>query len=234
MFNENKWKSLLVAIIIFMSLVVLIIGSWFFGLLFLPDSHFPSIFLQQFPIWQLFLIVIGACVALVFLSICLDQQDNIRSGFFAMLILFLLAATVFWTIPFTIVVNPDVSMTHTGFTRDSVSLDTYETLNVQNVADGATQVLCIGVNQKCRQESGAPDALNHGLRVQPGQIVTITFNTPGSYSITSETTPDMNLSVDITTPSSGRGGGGGGGGSGSGGDDGGSGGGSGGSGGGDD
>jgi len=209
MFDKNKWKSLLVAIIIFIALVLLIIGiSWFFSLFFPPDSHFPSIFLQQFPIWLLFLIVIGVCVALVFLSIRLDRQDSILSEFIKMLIIFLFAATVVWTILFTIFVNPYVSMTHTGFTRNSVNLSTNETLNVQNVADGATQVLCIGVNQKCRQESGAPDALNHGLRVQPGQIVTITFNTPGSYSITSETTPDMNLSVDVTTPSSGGRGGG--------------------------
>jgi hypothetical protein len=209
MFDKNKWKSLLVAIFIFIALVLLIIGiSWFSSLFSPPDSHFPSIFLQQFPIWLLFLIVIGVCVALVFLSIRLDRQDSILSEFIKMLIIFLLAATVVWTILFTIFVNPYVSMTHTGFTRNSVNLSTNETLNVQNVADGATQVLCIGVNQKCRQESGAPDALNHGLRVQPGQRVTITFNTPGSYSITSETTPDMNLSVDVTTPSSGGRGGG--------------------------
>lgn len=91
-------------------------------------------------------------------------------------------------------------MTPTGFTRASINIDNGETLHFQNPSNGVAQILCIGIGQKCRAESGAPDVLNRGIRVQSGQTMDIKFDTDGIYHITSENTPGMNITVHVVAP----------------------------------
>lgn len=220
MFDKDKWSVILAwlgVFIVFMLILLAVIGlSSFIDLFMIPSfflvpSYFPSISLQQLPQSPLFPIIIAICAGLGGVLIILKRLHGIYSGaikallasLLVVLLTFLLVTFVIGGVLYSLFVNPYVSMTRTGFVRNSVDLSTGEILSLQNAADGVTQVLCIGVNQKCQPESGAPDVLNHGLRVRPGQVVTVTFNTPGGYSITSETTPGMNLSIDVTTPSTG-------------------------------
>jgi hypothetical protein len=170
------------------------------GVISLGDSpnYFPPTLVQQLAVQVLFLIGIGAILVLalvqrIFWPTPLRKSLGWIMGF---CLLTLIAVAWLWSA----FVNPYVGMTRTSFLRNSVSMSNGETLHLQNPADGVTQILCIGVDQKCQPEDGAPGTLNHGIRVLPGQRVTITFAINGEYHITSETMPGMNLSVEISTP----------------------------------
>lgn len=98
-------------------------------------------------------------------------------------------------------INPYVSLTSTGFAISAVEISTGTPFHLQNPADGVRQVLCLGIDQTCQPQDGAPMVLNQGMQVQPGQIVTFSFDTTGTYHITSKVSPGMNLSVDVGEPS---------------------------------
>lgn len=180
----------------FLTLVLLCVV----GALFLRNSpnYFPPTLAQQIPVLAFFLTGLGGILALVLL-LGIFRRTPLRKPLawtIGLFLLTLVATVALWGI----LVHPYVSMTRTSFVRASVNLNNGETLHLQNPADGVTQILCIGVDQKCQTENGAPAALNHGIRVLPGQSVTITFDTDGTYHLTSETTPGMNLTVDVSTP----------------------------------
>jgi plastocyanin len=180
----------------FLTLVLLLVV----GVISLGDSpnYFPPPLLQPLSVQVLFLIDIGAILVLALLQRIFWHTPLRKSlgWIMGLVLLTLVAVASLWSA----FINPYASMTPTSFLRNSVSISNGETLHLQNPADGVTQILCIGVDQKCQPENGAPGTLNHGIRVQPGQRVTITFDTNGEYHITSETTPGMNLSVDVSTP----------------------------------
>ena len=100
----------------------------------------------------------------------------------------------------SVFINPNVNMTSTAFTRGSVDISTGDSLHFQNPANGVIQVLCIGVDQHCSSATGAPGEISGGLRVAPGQTVTVIFPNEGDFSITSETTPHMNITIHVTIP----------------------------------
>lgn len=161
-------------------------------------NYFPPALAQQFPVQVFLLIGVGTILVLALL-LGIFRRTPLRKplgGTVGLVLLALFVVAVLWHA----LISPYVSITRTSFLRNSVSLSNGDTLHLQNPADGVTQILCIGVDQKCQPENGAPGTLNHGIRVQPGQSVTITFDTDGNYHITSETTPGMNLSVDVSTP----------------------------------
>ena len=161
-------------------------------------NYFPPTLAQQISVQALLLTGLGGILALGLL-LGTFRRTPLRKPLawtIGLFLLTLVATGVLWGI----LVHPYVSMTRTSFVRASVSLNTGETLHLQNPADGVTQTLCIGVDQKCQPENGAPAALNHGIRVLPGQSITITFDTDGTYHLTSSSTPGMNLSIDVSTP----------------------------------
>ena len=161
-------------------------------------NYFPPTLAQRISVQAFFLTGLGGILALGLL-LGIFRRAPLRKPLawtIGLFLLILVATGALWGI----LVRPYVSMTRTSFVRASVSLSTGETLHLHNPADGVTQILCIGVDQKCQPEHGAPAALNHGIRVLPGQSVTIPFDTDGTYHLTSETTPGMNLSVDVSTP----------------------------------
>lgn len=180
----------------FLTLVLLLVV----GVIFLGDrqNYFPPPLVQQLSVHVFFLIGIGAMIVLALLLGIFRHTPLRKPLIWIMGLLLLTFIAVGWL--WSTFINPYVGITRTSFVRNSVSISNGETLHFQNPADGVTQILCIGIDQKCQPEDGAPDALNHGIRVQPGQRVTITFDTNGKYHITSETTPGMNLSVDVSTP----------------------------------
>ena len=94
-------------------------------------------------------------------------------------------------------------MTATGFTSTSVQITEGQTLHFQNPANGVPQTLCTGVDQACQAESGAPESLNKGILVLPGQTMAVRFAFGGTYHITSANTPGMNITVIVITVESG-------------------------------
>jgi plastocyanin len=146
--------------------------------------------------------IIGALVLFIFRALRLisgKRERPIRSlaatflglTIFAFFIVLLIWGSVF---------NPNIGMTRTSFMRTTVSIDNGTTVHFHNPADGATQILCVGVNQRCRAGDSDPSQLDRGLVIQPGQTVNVAFYADGTYQITSKTTPNMNLTIDVTTP----------------------------------
>ncbi|HEY0753528.1 MAG TPA: hypothetical protein VGD98_06165 [Ktedonobacteraceae bacterium] len=194
--SRGFWGYLAFPILIFLLVV---------GVIFLGDrpDYFPPPLIQQFSVQVFFLSGIGAMIVLALLLGIFRRTPLRKPLLWSMGLLLLAFIAVGWL--WSSFINPYVGMTRTSFIRNSVSISNGESLHLQNPADGVTQIICIGVNQKCQPENGAPGALNHGMRIQPGQRVTITFANNGEYHITSATTPGMNLSVDVSTPDDGGG-----------------------------
>lgn len=96
-------------------------------------------------------------------------------------------------------INPYVGMAPTGFARTDVTITQGDAFHFENPSDGVAQVLCIGYNHVCQSVPGAPDALNNGMTIQPGQMVSIEFPETGDYAITSKTTLGMNLTVHVSS-----------------------------------
>jgi hypothetical protein len=176
--------------------LLLVVGSISLGN---NPNYSPPAQLQQFPEPVLFLMVFGAILLLALLLRIIFRRTPLPK-FLVVTIGLSLFAFVTVALLLNALINPYVGMTRTSFLRNSVSISNGDTLHFQNPSDGVTQTLCIGVDQKCQPESGAPGALNHGIQIQPGQSITITFNTDGTYHITSSSTPGMNLSIDVSTP----------------------------------
>jgi hypothetical protein len=107
--------------------------------------------------------------------------------------------------------TPEADMTRSDFVQSDISLQTGSSVTFVNPADGVLQVLCIGTNQQCNSDPGSfdngPSQLYQGLRVLPGQEVSVVFDIEDDYHITSQSTANMNITIHVSTP---RGGGGGG------------------------
>ena len=178
-------------------LALLLSSAGIFYLKNQPDSA-PLKLSGQFSVSLVFLIGIGIVIVLALLQKIFRRTflDKLLSGTLTLLLVASLVVFLYWDF----FINPYVGMTPTSFTRASVNIDIGETLHFQNPSNGVAQILCIGINQKCQAESGAPDLLNRGIRVQPGQTVDIKFDTDGIYHITSENTPGMNITVHVITP----------------------------------
>ncbi len=189
--SRGLWRFLAFLILVLLFVV---------GAISLGDrpNYFPPTLAQQLSVQVVLLIGFGVMLVLALLQGIFRRTPLRKPLLWSMGFLLLAFIAVGWL--WSTFINPYVGMTNSSFVRNSVSISNGETLHMQNPADGVTQIICIGVDQKCLPEKGAPDALNHGIRVQPGQSVTITFATNGDYHITSTTMPGMNLSVDLRSP----------------------------------
>jgi plastocyanin len=98
---------------------------------------------------------------------------------------------------------PEVDMTGIGFVQTSVNASSGANVRFVNPSNGVEQVLCVGSGQRCLSDSGAPVALNgQGLRIEPGQTVTVVFDNTGDYQVISKTTANMNMTIHIQDYSS--------------------------------
>jgi hypothetical protein len=190
--------------LLLLALIVLLAGGGFF-LNHLPD-YTPPTFLEQLPdklpLLPLILAIGGTLLLLILLGRIFQRTPlGNMIGRLLVALIFVIVIGVFGWLFF---INPYVGMTKTGFIRNSVSISNGSVLHLQNSSDGVTQTLCIGVDQKCQHEDGAPSSLQHSIRVQPGQTLDISFPTDGTYHITSENTPGMNMTVSVTTPDDGN------------------------------
>src|SRR5579883_223738 len=177
----------------FLILTLLLSSAGIFYLKNQPDSATLNLWGQSVSL--VFLIGIGIVIVLALLQKIFRRTflGKLLSGTLTLLLVASLVVFLYWHF----FINPYIGMTPTSFTRASVNIDNGETLHFQNPSNGVAQILCIGINQKCQAESGAPDLLNRGIRVQPGQTVDIKFDTDGIYDITSENTPGMNITVYV-------------------------------------
>jgi plastocyanin len=146
--------------------------------------------------------VIGGLLGLAILLTIIGQRGRAFFGrLFSIFFTFAVIAVVVGFFIWSIFINPNVGMTRTSFTRDSVNINTGSNINFSNPSDGVTQVLCVGTDQDCKTSSDDPPELDKGLTIKPGQTISVTFHNEGTYHITSKTTPYMNITIDVTTPS---------------------------------
>ena len=102
---------------------------------------------------------------------------------------------------------PEVDMTRTAFTQTSVDASTGAHVHFVNPSNGIEQILCVGSNGHCAGVGLDPSALlGSGLRVEPGQTVTVVFSDSGDFPITSKTMHSMNMIIHVQDNSSDSGG----------------------------
>jgi hypothetical protein len=99
---------------------------------------------------------------------------------------------------------PEVDMTRTSFTQTSVDASTGAHVHFVNSSNGMEQILCVGSNGHCAGVAyNSSDPLRSGLRIEPGQTVTVVFPDSGDFPITSKTMPTMNMTIHVQDNSSG-------------------------------
>ena len=212
--QRTRTQGRLVTLLLFWLVTLLIIGTC--ALTNLSVQYFqaqsPAFFFQVQALSVAELLILGGITLglLIFFGALAKAErrsfvGKLSRGLFFLTILALIGAFLFWTI----LINPDIGMTRTGFTRTSVSINTGDAIYFHNLANGATQRICVGVNQHCQPGNSDPAQLDYGLVMQPGQTVSVVFDTEGDYQITSTTTPHMNMTVNVRVSHNGGGGGGG-------------------------
>lgn len=166
------------------------------------QSHPLAIFFQgDFP-YGIFgvgiLIGVGCILCLVVLRRLGIWPRHKRAGLLFIVPLLLgSGAVLFWSL----FINPNVGMTRTGFIRSStVDITVGKTIYFRNPANGVMQILCVGRDQHCQSGQNDPSQLDNGLVIQPGQTVSVTFDTAGMYQITSKTTTHMNITISVNVP----------------------------------
>jgi len=101
---------------------------------------------------------------------------------------------------------PEVDVTIAGFSPQNVEIIEGETIHFVNKSS-ITQVLCLGSNQHCDSSgidptSIIPSALaGSGIRLAPGQAQNVIFTTYDTYTVTSATSPGLNLTVTVDSGS---------------------------------
>lgn len=197
--NRHPRSHVLWGCLIFLTLATLVLLLVVKALsLVNTPGYFPPVFLQQLPVPLFLTIGVGPILMIrLVIGIARRTLGKVMGVTGALALVAFITLGEFWAG----FINPYISTTHTGFAVNAVEISTGTTLHIQNPVDSVTQVLCIGLNQKCQPQDGAPTVLNQGVQVQPGQIVTFTFDTNDTYHITSKGMTDMNLSVDARQPS---------------------------------
>jgi plastocyanin len=99
---------------------------------------------------------------------------------------------------------PEVDITLVGFSPQNIVLTEGESINFVNKSS-VTQVICIGSNQRCDSTAIDPTVFDPsslagpGIRIAPGQGEDVTFTTYDTYTITSATSPGLNLTVIVNS-----------------------------------
>jgi plastocyanin len=135
----------------------------------------------------------------------------------AKVLLFSISAPLLFLVAFTIVVvsyshfhtPPEVGVTTTGFTRQTITVPAGATIHFVNKSSSMTQVLCLGTDAHCEstvflspmQAPPPRDLLSPGVRLSPAQGKDVVFDTEGTFHVTSALVPGMNLTVTVTATS---------------------------------
>lgn len=92
-----------------------------------------------------------------------------------------------------------VTMTQNGFAQTSVTVKEGQTVDFANDPSGYERTLCIGQNGTCQQGARGPSNLTQGggMLLRPGASKDVTFDTPGTYHLTSANQGAINLTVVV-------------------------------------
>jgi plastocyanin len=93
----------------------------------------------------------------------------------------------------------EVRMNAADFEQSTITIKAGTALHLADEQSGTTHLLCLGKDGQCDPNAQGPQQLNSNnpLEVDPGQSVDITFDTPGTYSITCTIHPGMELTVTV-------------------------------------
>lgn len=211
-YNQNQYNSGLRVLFgcAGMILGALLVGAsliWFFilrsqNLQFIPDLQSDNLNIETFKPGLTMLGVIAMGMVGIYLAIGRGGR-RVVGKLLSVLFTIALVIGIVFALFYAIFINPNIDMTRTGFARNSVTIDVGDTVHFKNPTDGITQVLCIGLDQKCKTaEEGTPAGLAEGtLTISPGQTVDVTFHETGYYTITSKNTSHMNITIHVTESS---------------------------------
>ena len=188
--------------------IILVIVMLLAGYFYFSDHTLPKVP----PFVILILIACAVPVALVVFVLLFIRSRIQGKGFMtsvkaSLLTLALFIGVIAVLIYSTRLAFPEVDMARTAFTQTSVDASSGAHVHFVNPSNGMEQILCVGSNGHCAGVGYDPSALlGSGLRVEPGQIVTVVFSDSGDFPITSKTMPSMNMTIHVQDNSSDSGG----------------------------
>jgi hypothetical protein len=125
---------------------------------------------------------------------------SVKASFATLLVFAIVIAALILAAKLTF---PEVDMTRTAFAQTNVDANTGAYVHFVNTSNGIEQILCIGTNGHCAGVGQDPNKLlGSGLRVEPGQTLTVVFPNSGDFPITSKTVPGMNMIIHVQDNSS--------------------------------
>ena len=87
-----------------------------------------------------------------------------------------------------------------GFKTDSVTITATHGLDFVNMPSSPARAICLGQDGACASSASGPDALQGGgILLKNDESLTVAFNKPGTYHITSTPTPVHDLTVTVTS-----------------------------------
>lgn len=94
-----------------------------------------------------------------------------------------------------------VTMTQNGFAQDSITIKEGQTVDFTNAPNGYERTICLGQNGMCQQGAQGPSNLTQGggMLLRPGASKDVTFETPGTYHLTSVNQGAINLTVVVNS-----------------------------------
>jgi len=92
-----------------------------------------------------------------------------------------------------------VSMDLAEFHQNGLTVKAGETVHFANPANGDPHALCIGKDNQCAPQPGAPDKLNTTTPVttNPGDTLDVVFPTAGTYLVICTLHPGMQVTITV-------------------------------------
>ena len=93
-----------------------------------------------------------------------------------------------------------VLLGNSGFQTNSVTIAATHGLDFVNMPSSPARAICLGQDGACASSASGPDALQGGgILLKNDESLTVAFNKPGTYHITSTPTPVHDLTVTVTS-----------------------------------
>ncbi len=95
----------------------------------------------------------------------------------------------------------EVDMGVAEFQQSSITIHAGQTVHFVDPANGGgVHIICIGKNEQCAPETGAPAKLNvtTGIQVSPGDPpIDVTFANAGTYTVVCTIHPGMEVTINV-------------------------------------
>ena len=93
---------------------------------------------------------------------------------------------------------PEVDVMSNGFSPQKLEITEGQTIHFVNPSSTITQVVCLGMNNRCDPYAELPRGLKSpGIRLAPGQAKDVVFDFYGTFHVTSMMGSGMNLTVTV-------------------------------------